>query len=253
MNPADSLTKLYKDPISAINSMIYRFGPQSYGSRAALEQDVVATCENGVFTYLGLPAKFLTEDKSEKERCNSCQEEPEYCALVMTRARAKAEQKEDLSSSDDSQSDSADDSQKRLLRAWAKRVKGILHIGSGDNLLDHQYDMKLSLTLEKEVYKKWTSKFFSMERLIRAAACLVCLHTKGMDTSNIDNRKEAWGLILRSAQRHFSEGVGEISDLQEHGIRVMGLRLQSNTARSLYGTKYLPVIGVNDPMRIQLL
>ena len=53
MNPADSLTKLYKDPISAINSMIYRFGPQSYGSRAALEQDVVATCENGVFTYLG--------------------------------------------------------------------------------------------------------------------------------------------------------------------------------------------------------
>ena len=87
-----------------------------------------------------------------------------------------------MSSSDDSQSDSANDSQKRLLRAWAKRVKGILHIGSGDNLLDHQYDMKLSLTLEKEVYKKWTSKFFSMERLIRAAACLVCLHTKGLDS-----------------------------------------------------------------------
>ena len=79
---------------------------------------MVATCENGVFTYLGLPAKFLTEDKSEKERCNSCQEEPEYCALVMTRARAKAEQKEDLSSSDNSQSDSVDDSQKRLFRAF---------------------------------------------------------------------------------------------------------------------------------------
>ena len=72
--------------------------------------------------------------------------------------------------------------------------------------------MKLSLTLEKEIYKKWTNKFFSIERLIRVAACLVCLHTIGMDTSTIDNRKEAWGLILRSAQRHFSERIGEISD-----------------------------------------
>ena len=113
--------------------------------------------------------------------------------------------------------------------------------------------MKLSLTLEKEIYKKWTNKFFSIERLIRVAACLVCLHTIGMDTSTIDNRKEAWGLILRSAQRHFSEGIGEVSDLQVHGIKVMGLLLQSNTARSLYGTKYLPVIGVNDSMRTQLL
>merc|ERR1712055_1044767 len=57
-----------------------------------------------------------------------------------------------------------------------------------------------------------------------------------MDTSDIDNRKEAWGLILRSAQRHFSEGIEK-----------------SNTARNLYGTKYLPVIGANDPMRTQLL
>ena len=149
MNPADSLTKLYKDPVSAINSMIYRFGPQSFGSRAALEQDVVATCENGVFTYLGLPAKFLTEDKGEKERCNFCQEEYKHCALVMTRAQSKAEQEEDWSSSDDSQSNPANNSQKRLLRAWAKRVKGLLHIGSGNNLLDHQYNMKLSLTLER--------------------------------------------------------------------------------------------------------
>ena len=88
---------------------------------------------------------------------------------------------------------------------------------------------------------------------MRAAACLVCLHTTGMDTSNIDNRKEAWGLMLRSAQRHFSEGMAEISDTQVHGIKVMVLRLQSNTARDLYGTKYLPVIGGNDPMRTLLL
>ena len=112
---------------------------------------------------------------------------------------------------------------KGLVRAWAKRVKGTLNLGSGDNLLDHKYVMKLTLTLEKETYKRWINKFFSIERLLRAAACLVCLHTTGMDTSNIDNRKEAWGLMLRSAQRNFGEGMAEISDTQVHGIKVMAL------------------------------
>ena len=74
-----------------------------------------------------------------------------------------------------------------------------------------------------------------------------------VDSSNIDYRKEAWGLILRSAQKHFSEGMEKISDSQIHDIKVMSLRLQSNTARSLYGTKYLPVLGADDLMRTQLL
>ena len=137
MNPADSLTKLYKDPVGAINSMIYRFGPKSFGLRAALEENVVATCEDGAFTYMGLPAKFLTEDKEEKERCDFCQEEYEHCALVMTRAQFKAEQEEDRNVADDSPPNPTNDNKKGLLRTWAKRVKGILHLGSGENLLDH--------------------------------------------------------------------------------------------------------------------
>ena len=90
---------------------------------------------------------------------------------------------------------------------------------------------------------------------MRAAAWLTCLCTTPhhMDSSNIDYRKEAWGLILRSAQKHFSEGTEKISDSQIHGIKVMSLRLQSNTARSLYGTKYLPVLGTDDPMKTQLI
>ena len=50
--PADSLTKLYKDPISFINSLIYRFGPKSFGSRDALEENVVATCQSGAFNFM---------------------------------------------------------------------------------------------------------------------------------------------------------------------------------------------------------
>ena len=106
--------------------------------------------------------------------------------------------------------------------------------------------MKLSLILERKVYLRWIDKFCSMEKMMRAAAWLTCLHTTGMDTSDIDYRKEAWGLILRSAQKHFSEGIEKVSDTRIHGIKVMVLRLQSNTARDLYGTKYLPLIGGNE-------
>merc|ERR1711888_437089 len=88
---------------------------------------------------------------------------------------------------------------------------------------------------------------------MRAASWLVCLHTKGTDMFNMNIKREAWGLILRSAQRHFNEGVAATSDGQIHGIKVMTLRLQSNTARELFGTKFLPVIGGNDPIRTQLL
>ena len=104
------------------------------------------------------------------------------------------------------------------------------------------------MTLDKETYQRWISKFFTMDSLMRAAAWLACLYTKGMDTFNMNIKKEAWGLILRSAQRHFNEGIAATSDAQIHGIKVMTLRLQSNTARELFGTKFLPVIGGDDPM-----
>ena len=44
-NPSDVLTKLYKDPIKAINSQLYRYGPVLYGSKKTLHKDVVLTCQ----------------------------------------------------------------------------------------------------------------------------------------------------------------------------------------------------------------
>ena len=43
-NPSDVLTKLYRDPIKAINSQLYRYGPPLYGSKRELYKDVVFTC-----------------------------------------------------------------------------------------------------------------------------------------------------------------------------------------------------------------
>ena len=39
LNPPDSFTKLYKNPIEAINSQQYRCGPNLFGSKEGLDQD----------------------------------------------------------------------------------------------------------------------------------------------------------------------------------------------------------------------
>ena len=81
--------------------------------------------------------------------------------------------------------------------------------------------------------------------MLRAAAILAslelfCLH---IIASQEEVRKEAWGIILRSGQAHFPEGVKEMAETEIQGIQTTNLRLASNTARSLYGTKYIPILG----------
>ena len=61
-NPADALTKI-------INSSIYRYGPESFGTREGLGQDVVATCQAGVFRYLGLPSRYLPRAAGGRRMC----------------------------------------------------------------------------------------------------------------------------------------------------------------------------------------
>merc|ERR1712055_115389 len=162
---------------------------------------------------------------------------------------------EDRNVANDSPNLSTKGSKGGMVKAWAKRVKGILHLGTGNNLLDHHYETKLNLILDRKVYLRWINKFFTMESLLSAAAWLTCLWSSSlhMDTSAMDYKKEAWGLLLRSGQKYFSEGIEKISDSQICDIRVMSLRLQSNIARNLYGTKYLPVLGADDPMKTQLM
>ena len=79
-NPADALTKIFRDPIEVINSPIYRYGPEAFGTKDGLEQDVVATCQAGAFHYKGLPSRFLREPREETE-CGECLGE-ERCAVI---------------------------------------------------------------------------------------------------------------------------------------------------------------------------
>ena len=66
-------------------------------------------------------------------------------------------------------------------------------------------------------------------------------------------RKEAWGIILRTGQAHFPEGVKEMAETEVQGIQTTNLRLASHTARSLYGTKYIPILGRKDPLKEKVM
>ena len=43
-----------------------------------------------------------------------------------------------------------------------------------------------------------------------------------------------------------------MSDSEIQGVKTMSLRLQSHTARELYGTRFLPVLGSEDPLQYKV-
>ena len=138
---------------------------------------------------------------------------------------------------------------------WLNKLKAKLSLGDGDNLIDHNYDYKTDLTLTKETYIRWTNKFFSLGPLFRTSCILAgCdLSRKKVDFSMVDIKKEGSGILLRSAQTHFMKNIEKMSDSEIQGVKTMSLRLQSHTARELHGTRFLPVLGSEDPLRYKVI
>ena len=96
-NLADSLMKLYRDPVEVINSVLYRYGPSQFETLEKLAEDTVATCKNGSFKFIGLPEKCLTEAPNvTNNSCNNCGESKNLCALARTSSQVKREDEEDL-------------------------------------------------------------------------------------------------------------------------------------------------------------
>ena len=44
-----------------------------------------------------------------------------------------------------------------------------------------------------------------------------------------------------------------MTDSQLQGVKTMSLRLQSHTAREIYGTKFLPLLASNDSLRLKVI
>ena len=79
------------------------------------------------------------------------------------------------------------------------------------------------------------------------------MHRRGVQGSMEAVRREAWATLIKTAQTHYPAGVSKLEEAVVHGIKVTNLRLASHTARELYGTKHLPILGVDDPIRTKFI
>ena len=222
-----NLGRPHKDPIAVINSSIYRHGPVVFGSKEALGKDIVATCK------AGLPASSQTHQRRRSARvARKKRDVPWY---VQTKAMKAVE---------------------RARVTFTKWMHYDRSSGEGDNsenLLDHHHQFKLKTVLSRKVYNRWSSKFFPLVKMLRAAYMLASL--KLYMATHMEVRREAlgMGILLRSSQLHYPIGVKKLADAEIHRIKVTNLRLDSHTARSLYGTKYIPVLGKEDPIKFKAM
>ena len=134
--------------------------------------------------------------------------------------------------------------QERFSR-WSRSIKRTILLGGNENLLDHHQEPRLRTTLSKQDYDKWCGRFFHLESMFAAICILTSLemYREGMQGAMSMVKREAWAVLLRSAQTHYQAGVMKLQETEVYGIKVTDLRLASHTARELYGTKHLPILG----------
>ena len=65
----------------------------------------------------------------------------------------------------------------------------------------------------------------------------------------LDIRKEAFGLILRSSQRYHS--VKDSSEIVINGIHCLHLRLEKGVAQQIYGTSNIPILSNKDSVTVK--
>ena len=63
---------------------------------------------------------------------------------------------------------------------------------------------------------------------------------------------EGFGLLMRSSQTHYKQGLDKLCDVEIHGIRFMSLRLQANHT-TLFDCNFLLVIGNDDPLKFKFI
>ena len=272
VNPSDGMTKLFPDPVSIINSSLYRHGPKKFESFETLDQDLVARVENGSFYFLGIPRKFMPEAKSvlpeTEEKCYFCH--LDTCGVAMTRAQARRlwmeEETEDICGdmtkggktsvkSVDPDIENIGSNQSRELTKWLSRTNHTLTLTAGDNLLDPRYISKCNLVLGKEQYLKLLGKMFKLEQLFRTFVFLVSIYwarTMPGETQ-FEVKKEAFLCLLRTSQAHFSGDLEKLCDTEVQGVRGMSLRLAMRHARAVFSAQILPVICSKDPVTTKFI
>ena len=265
------MMKLFHDPVAIINSNLYRFGPKKFNRFDTLNEDIVAKVENGSFSFLGMPNKFLPETSvSNLDNCHFCGFS-ETCGMVLTRAMSKKERQEDVEAMEvcskliaesGNQEESGQDKnagsvqqRRQRMRRWLAKTNQMLRIENGDNLIDGNYAVKSSFILKKETYLEILAHMFQFEQVFRTFAFIMARYRSICipEELDFDVRKEAFHALLRTSQAHFATDLHKLSDTTVDMVKGMSLRLQMKHAREIFNAKVLPVIDSNDPITVKLI
>ena len=144
-NPADMMTKIFKDPSTIINSRFYRYGDENMGRVSNLEADTVARVYKGTFEFIGIPERFL--NKVQEERCLRCaDEECLLIRLVQTRKQEKEKKEQDQEEMEEVKKTH----ELTKLQRCGLGIKRKFQIGMGRCQIDQNYTCMTRLILSKE-------------------------------------------------------------------------------------------------------
>merc|ERR1711888_921 len=216
-----------------------------------LEKDTVGEVEGGVFTFLGIPERFLA---GKQERClHYAEEECPLVHIVQTRRQEKEKESQDL----EEKKETKKEPKLSSLQMWSLRVKQKFMLGSGQSLVDQNYICQLKMVLSRTEYMRALEKHFLLNQLFRFAGWVCMLELARIRKENkeeireLDIRKEAFGLMLRTSQKHYS--VKDNSETTVNGIHCLHPRLEKGVAKQIYGTSNIPILSNKDLVTVMLL
>ena len=135
---------------------------------------------------------------------------------------------------------------------WIRRLDTSLLFGN-EGLLDESYQSVVSVTLTKDQFMRLLGKFFWIPQLVRVFSYMALfqyLKEHGIE-SNFDNFgliQEGWCNLLRISQTHFPpKAPSGVPMLEVNGVKSIGFRITTATAKLLFGNKVVPLLSVNDP------
>ena len=139
---------------------------------------------------------------------------------------------------------------------WLAKTMSSFHLDTNSpNLLNTHQECKLTLTLSKESYSRWMSKFFKLQSLFNSYCMLAALTMTalGIEYSSVDVKRESQGILIRTDQLHYRKDIHLLADSQVSVIRTMSIRVQSRKALELYGSRHLQVLSSEDPLRMKVI
>ena len=292
-NPADLMSKLFLDPIGAINSTLFRHGPEFYSNKKMLEKFVFLEIDSKGVMYTPLPDEitkietntlkninkpFHNFDQGYIETCNVCFKQEELCGAIMTRAQkqrllgsAKGEdaplgQGQNKGAVRDTNVIRRENNDQQLVGSVSKdhnkKLTLLNRMPDGRFSLFPSVDTSLSFNgklnlLEYEIIMSKSGNFWGIfYKICHLMNFAISMRSKirPKATSILSVQQQSWITLIKSSQQHFPPRANKtLKPIIVNGCLVVKFKLEHEDAMQIFGTPMLPILSSADPLCIKLI